>query len=96
MILKRFHRNHLVEYYPTEETLPPMIKEHVPTDRRHDDFYERFLELRIQKLNHFEHHSMEDSLPFPIEPLRTALVTLPQKRISNTTSKSGINSAQVL
>ena len=39
---------------------------------------------------------MEDSLPFPIEPLRTAPVTLPQKRVSNTSSDSGVNSLQVL
>ena len=26
-ITKTVHRNHLVEYYPKEETLPPMIEE---------------------------------------------------------------------
>ena len=39
---------------------------------------------------------MEDSLPFLIEPLRTAPVTLPQKRVSNTSSDSGVNTPQVL
>ena len=39
---------------------------------------------------------MEDSLPFPIELLRTAPVTLPQKRVSNTSSDSGVNSPHVL
>ena len=39
---------------------------------------------------------MEESLPFPIEPLRTALVTLPQKRVGNTSSDSGVNSPQVV
>ena len=43
-ILKAVHRNHLVEYYPKVETLPPMIEEYVPMDRRQDDFYERFME----------------------------------------------------
>ena len=33
------HRNHLVEYYPKEETLPPLIEEHVPMDRRPVDFF---------------------------------------------------------
>ena len=47
-ILKTMHRNHLVEYYPKEETLPPMIEEYVPMDRRHDDFFERFKEQRYQ------------------------------------------------
>ena len=39
---------------------------------------------------------MEDSLPFPIVPLRTAPVTLPQKRVSDTSSDSGVNSPHVL
>ena len=90
------HRNHLVEYYPKEETLPPMIEEYVPMDRRHDDFYERFMEQRFQKINNPGQSSTEDSLPFPIEPLRTAPATLPQKRVSNTSSDSGVNSPQVL
>ena len=95
-ILKTVHRNHLVEYYPKEETLPPMIEEYVPMGRRPDDFYERFLEQRIQKINNSEQAGMEDSPPFPIEPLRTAPVTLPQKRVSNTSKDSGVNSPLVL
>ena len=39
---------------------------------------------------------MEDSLPFPIEPLRTAPVTLIQNRVSNTSSDSGVKSPHVL
>ena len=90
------HRNHLVEYYPKEEILPPMIEEYAPMDRRHDDFYERFMEQRFQKINNPGPSSTEDSLPFPIEPLRIPPVTLPQKRVSNTSSDSGVNSPQVL
>ena len=90
------HRNHLVEYYPEEETLPAMMEEFVPMDKRHDDCYERFLELRIQKINNPEQSGMEDSLSFPIEPLRAAPVTLPQKRVSNTSSDFGVNSPHVL
>ena len=95
-IHKTVHRNHTVEYYPKEETLPPMIEEYVPMDKRHDDFYERFMEQRIQKIKNPEQSGMEESLPFPIEPLRTAPVTIPQKRVSNTSSDSGINSPHVL
>ena len=94
--LKTVHRNLLVEYYPKEETLPPMIEEYVPMDRRHDDFYERFMEQRLQKINNPGQSSMEDSLPFPIEPLRTTPTTIPQKRVSNTSSDSGVNSPHVL
>ena len=53
------------------------------------------MEQRIQKINKLEQSGMEDSLPFPIEPLRTAPVTLPQKRVSNTSSDSGVNSSHV-
>ena len=95
-ILKTVHRNHLVEYYPKEETLSSMIEEYVPMDKRHDNFYERFMEQQLQKINHPEQSSMEDSLLFPIEPFHTAPVTLPQKRVSNTSSDSGVNSPQVL
>ena len=73
-----------------------MIGEYVPMDRRHDDFHERFMEHRIQKLNNPKQSSMEDSLPFPNEPFRTAPITLPQKRVSNNGSDSGVKSPHVL
>ena len=73
-----------------------MVEKYVPMNRRHDDFYEGLKEQRIQKLNNSEQPSMEDSLPIPIEPLRTAPVTLPQKRVSNSSSDSGVNSPHVL
>ena len=73
-----------------------MIEEYVPMDRRPDDFYERFMEQRIQRINSPGKSGMEHSLPFPIEPLRTAPVTLPQKRVSDTSSDSGVNSPHVL
>ena len=31
-VIKTVHRNHLVEYYPKEESLPAMIEEYVPHD----------------------------------------------------------------
>ena len=73
-----------------------MIEEYVPMDRRPDDFHERIMEQRYQKIFSPGQSSMEDPLPFPIEPLRTAPVPLPQKRVSNTSSDSGVNSPQVL
>ena len=73
-----------------------MIEEYVSMDRCPDDFYEKFMEQRIQKINNPEKSSMEDSLPFPIEPLRTAPVPLPQKRVSNTSCDSGVNSPHAL
>ena len=73
-----------------------MIEEYVRTDRRHDGVYEKFMEQRMQKLNNSEQPSMEDSLYFPIEPHGTAPVTLPRKRVSNTSSDSRVNSPHVL
>ena len=95
-IPKTVHPNHPVEYYPKEETLPPMIEKYVPMDCHPDDFYGRFMEQRIQKTNNSGQSGMEGSLPFPIEPLRTAPVSLPQKRVSNTSSDSGVNFPHVL
>ena len=68
----------------------------MPMDRRHDDFYESFLEQRIQKLNNSEKPGMEFFFPSPIEPLPTTPVPLPGKRVSNTSSDSGVNSPHVL
>ena len=73
-----------------------MIEDYMPMDRRHDEFYERFMEQRIQKLNDSEHNGVDDSLPFPIEPIPTAPVTFPQIRVDNTSSDSGVNSPHVL
>ena len=39
---------------------------------------------------------MEDSLPFLIEHLRAAPTTFPGKRVSNTSSDSGVNFPHVL
>ena len=65
-------------------------------DQRPDDFYEKFMEQRIQKINNPGQSGMKESLPFPIEPLRTTAVPVPQKRVSNTSSDSGVNSPHAL
>ena len=63
-----------------------MIEEYVHMDQRYDIFYERFMEKRHQKLNNSKQPGMEDSHPFPTEPVRAALYKLPRKRVSNTSS----------
>ena len=65
-------------------------------DKRHDDFYQKFMEKRTQKVNNPGQSGIENCLPLPFEPHRAAPVTLPQKRVSNTSSDSGDNSRQVL
>ena len=67
-----------------------MIEEYVPHDQRHDDFYERFLEQRIEKLNSFTVPPAEDTVPVPIRPLPTAPVVALHKRGSITSSASGV------
>ena len=86
------NRDRLVEYYPKEETLPPMIEEYVPLDKHHDNFFERFMEQRIQRLNQPDLPNTVDPLPFPIEALRSIPSVTPRKRVSNTSSDSGVNS----
>ena len=94
-ITKTVHRNNFVEYYPKEESLPAMIEEYVPYDQRREDFYERFWEQRIGKLNSFTEPLAADSIPFPIRPLPTAPVVALHKRDSITSSDSGVGSPQV-
>ena len=94
-ILKTVHRNHLVEYYPNEESLPPMIEEYVPSDIHRDDFYERFKKRRVHLLKDPQETSTDNSIPFPIVPLSSAPTVLPTKRISNNSDDSGVNSSPI-
>ena len=95
-ILKTVHRNHLVEYYPKEESLPPMIEEYVPLDTHRDNFYEQFMERWVEQLNNPKENAKDDSIPIPIVPLPSAPTVLPPKRISNTGDDSGVNSPPAL
>ena len=72
-----------------------MIEEYLPHDQRHDDFYERFLEHRIGKLNNFTVPPVEDTIPFPIRSLPTAPVVASHKRDRNTSSDSEVGSPLV-
>ena len=94
-VIKTVHCNHLVEHYPKEESLPAIIEENIPHDQRHDDFYDRFLEQRIGKLNSFTVPPAEDTIPFPIRPMPTAPVVALHKRYSITSSDSGVGSPHV-
>ena len=95
-ITRTVHRNHLDEYYAKEESLPAVIEENVPDDQRHDDdFYERFMEQRIGKLNSFTEPLAEDPIPFQIRSLPTAPPVTSHKRDSGTSSESGVGSPPV-
>ena len=49
-----------------------MIEEYVPSDTHRDEFYERFMERRVQQLNDPKGTSPDDSFPFSIVPLYSA------------------------
>ena len=70
-----------------------MIEEYFPSDTHRDDFYEQFMERRVQKLKDLKETAMNDSILFPIVPLSSAPTVLPTKRISNTSDDSGVNSS---
>ena len=70
-VIKTVHRNHLVEYYPKEGSLPAMIEEYASSDYQNDNFYERFMEQRTRDLNNRSTTEEHDSCPFLIEPLRS-------------------------
>ena len=50
-VIKTVHRNHLVEHYSKEGSLPAMIEEYVPSIHQNHKFYERFMEQRTRDLN---------------------------------------------
>ena len=89
-IIKTVHRNHLVEYFPKEGSLPAMIEEYVPSDHQDDNFYERFMEQRSRDLNNPSTTEKHDSFPFTIEPLRSISSTNQPKRSSMHSNDSGI------
>ena len=91
-INKTVHRNHLVEYYPKEGSLPAMIEKYVPPDHRNDNFYKRFMKQRARDLNNPSTTEEHDSFPFPIEPLRPISSTHKLKRPSIHSNDSGITS----
>ena len=91
-VIKTVHRNHLVEYYPKEGSLPAMIEEYVPSDHQNDNFYERFMEQRTRGLTNPSITEEHGSFPFPIEPLRSISSTNQPKRSSMHSNDSGITS----
>ena len=89
-VVKIVHRNHLVEYYPKEGSLPALIEEYVPSNYPNDNLYERFMEQRTRDLNIPSTIEEHDSFPFPIEPLRSTSSPNQPKRSSLHGNDSGI------
>ena len=72
-----------------------MIEEYLPPKKRHDKFFERFLAQQIGTKNIPIEPLIEDSIPFPIEPIPIAPTVTSQKRVSTTSSDSRVCSPQV-
>ena len=81
-ITKTVHRNHPIEHYPKEKTLPAMIEEYVPPDHQNDNLYDRLMEKRARTLNNPCTTDEHDSLPFPREPFRSIPSTNKPKQLS--------------
>ena len=87
MIIITVQRNHLVEYYPKERSLPAMIDDH-----QNDNVFQRFMDQRTRELNNPSTTEEHDSFPFPKEPLRSISPTNKPKR-SNTHSNESWSSS---
>ena len=67
--VKVTHRNHLIEYFPKEERLPPLITNYAPITKD-SDFYKHLVQSQIDNYNSDEQKSSLDIMPFIISPLR--------------------------
>ena len=79
------HRNHLVEYYPAEETIPEFTPEYGIDSNNSEIFYKNLMTSQINKLNApFTKHSFQNPCNteyFPVEKLPEKIET-PVKEIN--------------
>ena len=65
--IKTTHRNHLIEYSPKEERLPPFITNYAVISRD-SDFFEHFVNSQIEQYNSGEEKHSLDVMLFVITP----------------------------
>ena len=82
-------RNHLVEFYPKEGSLPAMMEENRPPHPQNDNFYVCSMEQCALDLKNPCTTDGHDSIRLPIEPLRSSLSHGQMKRIDTHSSDSG-------
>ena len=92
-VLKTVHRNHLLKYFPKEETLPPLIEEYNTPPRDDIDFYPNFVKARIDSLNVSEPILHTDLCLLPTQQ-RPVSPNLKRVRRSNSSADSGILSPE--
>ena len=68
--IKVTHRNHLIEYFPKEERLPPLITNYAQPITKDSDFYKHLVQSQINDYNSYQQRSSIDVMPFIISPLQ--------------------------
>ena len=63
------HRNHLIEYFPKEERLPPLITNYAIISRD-SDFYKHLVNSQIEQYNSGKEKPSLDVMPFVITPIQ--------------------------
>ena len=67
--VKVTHRIHLLEYFPKEETLAPLLTNYAPIEQD-DNFYKHFVQSQIDEHNSGQpEHKLDDFMPLIITPL---------------------------
>ena len=66
--VKVTHQNHLLEYFPKEETLPPLLTNYAPIEQD-DNFYKHLIQSQIDKHNSGQSEHKLDFMPLIITPL---------------------------
>ena len=67
--VKTTHRNHLIEYFPKEERLPPLITNYAVISRD-SDFYKHLFNSLIEQYNSGKEKHSLDVMPFVITPIQ--------------------------
>ena len=67
--VKTTHRNHLIEHFPKEERLPPLITNYAVISRD-SDFYKNLVSSQIEQYNSGKEKHSLDVMPFVITPIQ--------------------------
>ena len=91
--LRTVHRNHLIEYFPKEETLPPLIEEYTTPHRGDTDFYNNLVKGRIEQLNVSEPQKLGDLCILPVRNQQNQILARKRTQTPQSTD-SGIISPE--
>ena len=90
--VKTTHINHLIEYFPKEERLPPLITNYAVISRD-SDFYKHLVNSRIEQYNSGKEGHSLDVMSFVITPIQNNSDSQQKDDIeSSPRADSGINS----